>query len=196
VLANFITLVTIPGVTTETTNGTFVPSCSNPTFNTPACVKTTNIFDSPLTCTSTGAIGTCTGTAVPGCCRDVPSGGFGAIQCQTAPGRGVSPVCVLSGPATVTTVTEASVTVPGFFAESCMGTTTGGCRACYHCCIQAYGKDKDAVTLCETSFCNTQRIVTRCALRATLCAAAFRGVPCLTLSHPTDLFRAGRKCAR
>jgi hypothetical protein len=194
VLANFIARVTIPGVTTETTNGTFVAFCSNPNFNEPACVKNFG-FDSPLKCTTDGILATCpTGTAI-GCCK----AGDG---CLTASGSGVSPVCVLSGPATVTTVTTASVTVPGFFAESCMESVApGGCRACFHCCIQAYGKDKDAVTQCKTSFCNTQRIVTRCALlRATLrvryCAAAFRGVPCLTLRHPTDVFRAARKCAR
>jgi hypothetical protein len=93
--------------------------------------------------------------------------------------------------ATSTTVTNPSITVPGFLADTC-ASVAPGCRACVHCCKQAFGDDMAAVELCKASFCNTQRIIsTRCALRTTLCTAArhavhccaavLRGVPCLTL---------------
>jgi hypothetical protein len=201
VLANFIARVTIPGETTQTTTGTFVPSCPNPLFFVPGCVTGSALdgfkFSSAITCNNDGALMMCTGTTVPGCCT---SNNMVSSVCTTATFFGISPDCELSGPGTVTTITTASVTVPGFFADACTGTIApGGCLACFHCCKQAYGKDSDAVALCKASFCNTQRIVTRCALRATLCAAARRrfaacralrsGLPCVQHTSVPDHLR-------
>jgi hypothetical protein len=176
VLANFITRVTIGGKTVKKTTGTFTPVCDYMNFPVPGCLVAAADkfnFDKPLTCTAGGAFGVCpTKDTVPGCCP------LNGQVCSVV----LLPVCTLSGAALVTTVTEPSVTVPGFFAgDECMGSAPGGCRACYHCCIQAYGKDADAVTLCKNSFCNSQRIITRCVPRAMLAplhdAVARRAVP-------------------
>jgi hypothetical protein len=195
VLANFITRVTSGGTTTEKTTGTFVATCSvlGSAFFVPSCVKEGGLnglfkFDSALACNATGGLNTCKAGTVPGCCKVTGD------ECVFA----VVPVCVLSGPATVTTVTTPSVTVAGFFTDDC-NVAPGGCRACFHCCKQAYGEDADAVALCKASFCNTQRIVTRCAPArhaVRCCTVLSRDAPCLTLRHPTHLPRAARGCAR
>ncbi len=171
-LANFI--ATFPGVvnTTTTTSGSFVAECSNPAFDTPACVVITGASPivyttTPLTCSSSGAL-TCTAAgASPGCCKRANTDPFPITQCTIAGGVGNSPVCVLSGAATVVTTTVTTASIPGFFTENC-GMVPGGCIACFHCCKQAFGKDDAAVLKCEKSFCNTVQIFSRHALHAAL----------------------------
>jgi hypothetical protein len=93
---------------------------------------------------------------------------FVGVECVPA----IQPVCVISGSATLNTIVTPSITVPGFAADTC-ASVAPGCRACVHCCKQAFGDDMAAVELCKASFCNTRRIIsTRCALRTTLCTAA------------------------
>ncbi len=176
-LANFISKITFPGTTNTSTTGNLVAVCPKDVRSVLACVTTSNfavaIADAFPSCETGEPECAASQTAV--CCETVT--GTAAVNCQKA-SQGTGPRCEFVGPTETTTTISASVTVSGFFTENC-GMAPGGCIACMHCCKQAFGKDTDAVTKCEKSFCNTQAIFDRhaagCLLRRVLYVAGLGG---------------------
>jgi hypothetical protein len=189
VLANFISKITFPPKTNTSTTGNLQAVCPKDVRPELVCVKNTDLVtlatDEP-TC-ATGEP-TCAAGETAVCCKTVTA--TTGTNCQDA-SQGTGPRCEFVGPTDTITTVSASVTVSGFFTDNC-GMAPGGCIACMHCCKQAFGKDADAVTKCEKSFCNTVEIFDRhaagCQLPCVLRVAGFAGA----LTHA----RARRSTAR